>query len=107
VYDYFAQKTRRNDANQNVTATLNGDGNSYCIIAPIGKSGIAFFGDVDKFVSNGKQRIESIREESNELTAVVLLSPTETRVRLHGCADAKPQVKVDGGAAGEVQYDPE
>jgi hypothetical protein len=78
---------------------------TYQIIAPVGRSGIAFLGDRDKFVSNGKQRIASLTDQPGQLAAEVLFAPTETQVTLHGYADVAPTVEVLGGHAGAVQYD--
>ena len=76
------------------------------IVAPAGRSGIAFFGDSGKFVSTGKQRISRIQEEPGKLTATVLFAGGEKMVELHGSAGTKPSVKVRNGQAGEVEFDP-
>ena len=69
--------------------------NSY-IIAPVGKSGIAFLGDAGKFVGTGRQRIKSIADLPRELDATVLMASGESNIVLTGFASAVPTVIVDG-----------
>jgi len=104
-YDYFAGTAQRYDPGQPLSGQVNADGVSFFIVAPIGPSGIAFLGDPEKFVSTGKQRIASIRDRPGELDAEVLLTPAEQQVTLHGYADKQPQVSVQPGHVGPVQYD--
>jgi Ricin-type beta-trefoil lectin domain-like len=81
-------------------------GVSYYIIAPVGQSGIAFMGDLGKFVSNGRKRIASVTDQSGQLTANVLFAPTESQVTLHGYSGIQPVVTVQAGAASPVSYNP-
>jgi hypothetical protein len=105
VYDYFADQVRPLAAGDALTGSLNSDDVCYDIVAPVGKSGVAFFGDAGKFVSTGKQRIDTITDVPNQLTVHLLLAPGETTIKLHG-AGANPTVAVDGGTAGTVSFDP-
>jgi hypothetical protein len=105
LYDFFANEVRRVDSGGNFDSPLGKDGFSYFVIAQPGISGIAFFGDAGKFVSNGRQRIASIRETPGKLTAEVVFAQGETNVRLHGCCDAPVQAMV-GDHVLDVSYDP-
>jgi hypothetical protein len=105
VYDYFTGQGQRVEGGSAMDGKLNTDRWAYYQIAPIGVSGIAFLGDEDKFVSTGKQRIASIKDEPGKLTAQVLFAAGEGPVRVHGFAAAAPAVAVDGGTAGAVAYD--
>jgi hypothetical protein len=96
VYDYFAQSVRLVKAGETVSDDLGNDGFKYYVIAEPGKSGIAFLGDVDKFVSNGKQRIASIKDENRKLTVTIAFAPNDPAVRLHGCCASIPTASVDG-----------
>jgi hypothetical protein len=75
------------------------------VIAPVGRSGIAFLGDAGKIVGTGRQRISSIQDERGQLTARLVLSPTENSVTLHGYSVTSPSVSVSGGSAQPVSYD--
>lgn len=105
AYDYFAGTGEAQKETDPLTGTVDPNGVSFYIIAPVGKSGIAFLGDKDKIVSTGKQRIASLKDEPGSLSVEVLLAPTETAVTLHGYADAAPSVNVTPGEADPVQYD--
>jgi hypothetical protein len=106
AYDYFAGTGKEQKETDPLTGPVNPSGISFYIIAPVGKSGIAFLGDKDKFVSTGKQRIASLKDEPGSLSVEVLLAPSEEEVTLHGYANAPPVVDVASGQAGPVQYDP-
>lgn len=104
-YNYFADTGTRLEKDKPLTAQVGAGGVSYYVIAPVGPSGIAFLGDKDKFVSAGKQRVASLKDGPNGLTAEILLAPSEDRVTLHGYADQAPRVRVTDGTADPVQYD--
>jgi hypothetical protein len=103
AYDFFRRTTHRVEGS--FTTPLDGDGVSYFIIAQPGVSGIALFGDAGKFVSDGKQRIASLRQEPGKLTAQVLFAAGETSVTLHGCCHSRPTVRVENRKL-NVTYDP-
>jgi hypothetical protein len=105
VYDYFSGAGQCLKPGQIFSVPLNSKAVAYYIIAPIGKSGIAFLGDEGKIVSNGKQRIASLMDEVGELTSDVLFAPTEKSVTLHGYSASAPMVSVESGEAGPVQFD--
>ena len=103
VYDFMNKTVQR--VRTKMTAPLGADGFNYYIVALRGRSGIAFFGDLNKFVSNGKQRIARIQEEWAKLTATVLFADGEKSVTLHGCCTLPVTATVNGQKL-DVQYDP-
>jgi hypothetical protein len=104
VYD-FTSKTSTLYSGRDVKAPLGPDGFGYFIVAPQGPSGIAFFGDEGKFVSNGKQRIAEIHEdESGTLTARIIFAEGENSITLHGCSPSAVTATV-GGQPVDVAYD--
>jgi hypothetical protein len=72
----------------------------------VGKSGISFLGDKDKFVSTGKQRIARLKDQPGLLSAEILFAPSEDEVTLHGYAESQPVVELRSGHAGPVLFDP-
>ena len=105
VYDYFAGHGRRLNSGDAVSGSLETDGTAFYIVAPFGKSGIAFLGDKGKFVSTGKQRIALLNDEKGRLSAVVLFAPAENSVILHGYAPGVPKVTAENGQAELLKYD--
>lgn len=106
VYDYFSGIGHRLDSGDTFSATLAANGTSFYIIAPFGRSGIAFLGDKGKFVSNGKQRITSLEDKPDGLTVNVLFAPMENSVVLHGYAASKPRAMAQSGQAKVLKYEP-
>jgi hypothetical protein len=92
-------------AHKPVHITFDADGTAYYEIAPIGKSGVAFFGDQGKYVSNGRQRIVHIRDSSENLMVAVLFAAGEKSVRVFGYAKEKPDVSAASGSVGDLDYD--
>jgi hypothetical protein len=76
---------------------------AYYVVAPIGRSGMAFLGDAGKFASVGKQRIPTW-SDTGTLTATVTFAPGET-VTLHGYAPSAPTATATTGTAGAVTFD--
>jgi hypothetical protein len=101
IYDYFAKSIHRPDSSGRFTAPLHRDGLNYYIIAEPGPSGIALFGDEDKFVSSGRQRIASIIETAKSLSVVVIFAPGEPSICLHGCSPTP----ITAGGNLKVTYD--
>lgn len=105
VYDYFAGNGRRVKADESISASLEPNGTAFYIVAPFGKSGIAFLGDRGKFISTGKNRIESLVDKKKRLRATVLFALTENSVILHGFAGRAPKVTAQSGQARLLNYD--
>jgi len=106
VYDYLGNRGAKVEAGGTFAGILNDDCVGYYVLAQPTGSGIAFMGDLDKFVGTGKQRVAAIHDEPDRLTARIVFAPTESVVRLHGFCAASPTVRVSGGRAGAVGYDP-
>jgi hypothetical protein len=106
VYDYFSGQGVRRDADGAFAASLGDKGSAFYVVAPVGKSGIAFLGDKGKFVGTGKQRIDSLRDEFGRLTVGVLFAENEKSVTLHGYAESAPKLTIISGLDDPVQYDP-
>jgi len=105
VRDYFSGLGRRLDPGESFSAPLAENASAFYQVSPVGKSGIAFLGDLGKFVGTGHQRIASLDDQPRQLTVGVLLAESEQTVTLHGYAAAAPQVTVESGSAGPVQFD--
>jgi hypothetical protein len=104
VYSYFSRLTRRVERGQDFKASLGPGDAAYYIVAPVGASGIALFGDAGKFVSMGKERIQSLEEGPSSLKVQVLFAPGERSVTLFGNAPTRPRVIVQGGSSGAVKF---
>jgi hypothetical protein len=65
---------------------------------------VGFLGDTNKFVSNGKARVATLRD-AEELLAGILFAKGEERVRLSGFAVAPPRVRARNGVIDNVVYD--
>ena len=100
VYDFFNAKGSVVNAGSPFTDTVGYSG-SYYVVAPIGKSGMAFLGDAGKFVSNGNKRIGSISDDG-ALHATVSFAPSETAVVLHLYSPVKPYVNAAAGTVSRV-----
>jgi hypothetical protein len=105
VYDFFSGGAERLKPDAVFHAPVTGGSTGFWVVAPIGKSGIAFLGDQGKFVGTGKQRITSIHDESGRLAMDVLFADKETSATLHGYADSPPRVTTPSGQVGAVAYD--
>jgi hypothetical protein len=107
VYDYFAVQGQRLEAAAGFSAPLatGSHASVFYVVAPVGKSGIAFLGDKGKFVGTGKQRIASLQDERGKLTIGVLFAENEKTVTLHGYADSAPKLTIISGVDDPVQYD--
>ena len=99
----FAEKFEENIVT-NSPSDYEGKDWGYYIISPVGQSGIAFLGDLGKFVSCGKERISSVVDNSNKLIASVIFARGEKSITLDGFSRSKPKVKVQNGKAGQLVY---
>jgi len=105
VYDYFLKQGTETTADQVFHGHLNKDGWDYTVIVPIGPSGMALIGDTGKFVTRGKKRISSIRDNAGGLQTTILALPTDQKIPIALYAPAKPVVQVKNGSCDEVIYD--
>ena len=106
VHDYFSGAGRRLEPGETFSAPLAENACVYYVVAPVGRSGIAFLGDQGKFVGTGRQRIATLTDQAGKLTVGVVLAETEKTVTLHGYAPFAPHVIEESGSAVPVQFDP-
>ena len=106
VYDYFSGNGKLLGSDKVFSSSLDKKASAFYVVAPVGRSGIAFLGDKNKFVGTGKQRITSLDDEAGKLTIGVMLAANEPDVILHGFADKEPQAIVVAGQDDAVQYNP-
>jgi hypothetical protein len=92
-------------AEKRVVFTVNPGETAYYLVAPVGQSGLAFFGDEGKYVSNGRQRIAALDDAPDALTATVTFAAGEKSVRLFGYAPHIPKVMAQSGSVGTLDYD--
>ena len=104
VYSYFTHQVAHVARGRSFAAMIGPEETGYYIVAPVGPSGMALFGDKGKFVSMGKQRIATLKEGPHSITAQVLFAAGEDSVTLFGNAPTRPAVKVRGGSAGTVEF---
>ena len=101
VYDYFHNTGMVIQPGAEFRALVDYAG-SYYLIAPIGPSGIALLGDLGKFVSCGKKRIEQLSDSGN-LQVLVQFAPGEEFVALRVYSATQPQVSASSGTVGRPQ----
>lgn len=92
-------------ARRAVNVQFGSDGTAYYEVVPAGESGIAFFGDEGKYVSNGRQRIAALQDRKGSLTATVLFAAGEKSVRVFGFAKNAPEVEAQNGSVGALDFD--
>ncbi len=101
VYNYFTKTGQLVNAGRSFSDTV-GDG-SYYIVTPVGKSGIAFLGDTDKFVSLGRKRISQLADNGT-IQATIAFARNEGAITLSGYAPSQPKVSASNGSVGTVSY---
>lgn len=92
-------------ARNGVSIAFDPDNTAYYEAAPLGKSGIAFFGDEGKYVSNGRQRISALTDADDKLTAVITFAAGEKLIHVFGYAKKKPRAAAQSGSIGDLDYD--
>jgi hypothetical protein len=105
AYNYFNRTGGYLQPSESIEFVV-ADSGTYWIVVPVGRSGVGFLGDADKFASNGKSRVARIRD-AGALTARIVFSAGESRLRLHGFSLARPEVLAAGGAIENLDYDPQ
>jgi hypothetical protein len=105
AYNLFDKHGMYIEPRNDVSFTIPDDG-AYWIVAPVGPSGVGFLGDEDAFVSNGRKRIAHVTD-GGALTAQVIFSAKESRLRLHGFSRARPDVRAVKAIVENLTYDPQ
>ena len=103
VYDFFKQKGSLVAAGAPFTDTVDYNASFY-IVAPIGKSGMAFLGDSGKYIGTGKKRIAALSDDG-ALHVVVRFAVPETEVALQLYSTAKPFVEGVGRHRAHVTHE--
>ena len=93
-------------ARKRVALSFKPGGTAYYMITPVGRSGLAFFGDAGKYVSNGRQRIAALDDSKGKLTATINFEAGEKNVLLFGYAKQAPKVVAQRGSVGNIAFDP-
>jgi len=96
---------KNQSAGKRFAFTLNPDETAYYLVAPVGQSGLAFFGDDGKYVSNGRQRVAALDDAPGRLIVTVTFAAGEKSVRLFGYARHAPAVTAQSGSVGTLTCD--
>jgi hypothetical protein len=103
AYNYFSGRGVYLRPDQTVTFAVPDEG-AYWVVVPVGRSGVGFLGDTDKFVSNGKARVAALRD-AKALSARILFASGEERLRLGGFALTPPRLRARNGVIENLVYD--
>lgn len=106
LYDYFAGTGKIVQPEDSVILNFAQDSGCYLILSPIGRNGIAFIGDPEKFVMCGKKRISQLVETKGVLRATILMAKGEQSVTVCGYAPKMPQFLIHGGFLATGNFDP-
>lgn len=102
AYDYFGKTGWQQGAAQAIVKPVDSQG-SYFVIAPVGPSGIAFLGDLSRFVPASHQRVLSLAD-NGQITATLQFKPPET-VTISVYAASAPVVTASGATVSTATYD--
>jgi hypothetical protein len=105
VYDWMAGKGRKVSGSVPWTEHIHGDP-AYLVVVPVGQSGIAFLGDLDKFVPLGKKRVSELSDDG-VLRAMIDFASGEDSITLQGWARSMPFVAAVNGRLGPLTFDEE
>jgi hypothetical protein len=105
IYNYFNHSGTVADGGAAFSEPIV-NGHAYYIVVPIGPSGIGFLGDAGQFVSLGKKRIASVRDDG-ALEATVIFGNGEASRTLHGYSPVQPVIAAADGTVDAVAYDPD
>jgi hypothetical protein len=105
IYNATSGVAARVPPDAQLSLEVRAEGLVHLIMVPVARSGVALFGDSEKFVPDGRARLASLIDDSEGLTVTVSFAPEERAVRLFGYAAQRPLIGADSGAAGEVEYE--
>ena len=103
IYNWFSGKGHQTSGEVPWTQVIHGDP-AYVVIVPVGPSGIAFLGDLGKFVPLGKKRVTELSDDG-VLQAAFAFAPGEKSIAVQGWAAAAPSASADEGSLGRVAFD--
>lgn len=102
VYDYFGNAGGQQPAAQAIARSVDSQG-SYFVIAPIGPSGMAFIGDLSRFVTASRQRVTNL-SDNGQITATLEFAGSES-VTISVFAASAPTITADGANVSTPNYD--
>jgi hypothetical protein len=105
VYNVGSGQVSMQSADTSVPLAFDLHNTAYYEVVPVGKSGIAFFGDEGKFISNGRQRIANLTDADRKLTATITFAKDEKSVVVFGFAKKSPKVTAQRGTIGYINFD--
>jgi hypothetical protein len=103
VYDYASGTGQVMDAADTIDRQINGDA-MYLVVAPVGPSGMALIGDAGQFVTMGKKRVTSFKDDG-AIHATVTFAAGETARTIAGYARSMPMIGATEGSVTAVKYD--
>ncbi len=74
------------------------------LVVPVGTSGMAFLGDVNKYASLGQKRISALADNGT-ITATVVFSAGESTITVSGWSPTQPTASATTGGVGAIAYD--
>ena len=102
VYDYFGNTGWRQPAAQAIVRSVDSQG-SYFVITPVGPSGMAFLGDLSRFVPASRERVLSLAD-NGQITSTLQFLPGET-VPISISAASVPVVSASGATVTAPAFD--
>src|SRR5262249_193905 len=102
VFNYFTHAGQYIPAGTKFGDSVGPDG-SYYIVAPVGRSGIALFGDTGKFVSAGLQRVTQIKDNGIVAATLQFGSDQEASI-VQGYSPTAPVISAVTGSADLTDY---
>jgi len=103
VFDYFSHQGKVLDSDETFTDSLENN-YLYFIVVPLGRSGVAFLGDRDQFVSLGKQRISQL-SDNGKVQATIQFATGEHSRTVQGYSPTTPAIAAIKGKIGAPLYD--
>ncbi|HEX9459253.1 MAG TPA: hypothetical protein VGA84_08925 [Thermoanaerobaculia bacterium] len=103
IYNWISGKGHQTSGDTSWTQAIHGDP-AYVVVVPVGRSGIAFLGDLGKFVPLGKKRVTELSDDGVLETALAF-APGEHSIIVQGWAPAAPIASADEGRLGRLAFD--
>lgn len=103
IYNWISGKGHQTSGDTPWTQLIHGDP-AYVVIVPVGPSGIAFLGDLGKFVPLGKKRVTELADDGVLETALAF-APGEQSIIVQGWAPAAPIASAGEGRLGMMAFD--